>query len=830
MYALTAFKERIHHYLLITLTLAFLSGLLLQRFFQIDTVSAAIISFLLLLVALFYHKRQSSLATLFLLLTVLSLAIHHSASFDQKHSGPLDIYSKITKEEDAVLTGTLHRMVLFDGELSTVIVKSNNLRLHHEDSFSPCKGLVQLRLKDSWPTSIVPGDEIVIRTKLSRPYSFGNPGGFDYPEFLASQNIRIIGRISSVVHISPLYQNKLWLHKLRYFPENIRISIRDLISNNLPAKEAAIYRALLIGDRSGLDKETLEAFKTTGTMHILAISGMHLSLVATLLFLFFHSIAKRSQYLLLHISCKKLALLASIPPLCFYALLAGAQTPVIRSLIMVLSFIFAFCIHRQRSPFTTLSFAALLILLINPTSLFTVSFQLSFAAVASLILIFPRLSMFFQNSDEKDRNTPLTIFIKTSRWIMIALLVSITATIGTAPLLILNFNHISTIGPVVNLLLEPLLCLWSLPLGLLAIVIHFFDSQTSVYFLQTGAIGIHTATIITDCFQQYDLSTLWLPTPSPALVILYYLTLWLCFTKLAFKKTLPLFLGITLLFIFSPQSFFQKFSSDSEVTFLDVGQGTASLVSFPGGKKVLIDGGGAFSKRFNVGESVIARYLWEKGITHLDSIVVTHPDADHYNGIPFILKQFNPEILWVNGEDGHDEEYVNLIELAHELGITVRTPLEDEILLQSSSLKLLNINNPFSNNKLSSENSLYSNDMSLILQLKGESFSCLFPGDISSRAEHALLKNKTNLESSILLSPHHGSKTSNSEEFLTSVNPQQIVVSAGRFKPLYFPTPELRALCRKLNIPLLITSEMGAITFRQNGRELKYTTFLKQDS
>jgi len=826
MYAVKGVEERIRHYLLITLTLAFIAGLLLQRFFPMAPEAAVIATLLLLAPALFYHRRSRSRpAIFFLLLTVLSLAILHSANFDQKHQGSIDISSRIIQEEDVVLTGILHRMPLFDGVQSTVIVKINSLRLRHEDHFSSSKGLVRLRIKYPWPVSIVPGDAIVIRAKLSRPYSFGNPGGFDYPSFLASQNIRIIGRINSIAHISPLSQQKSLLHRFTYFPENIRISIRDLLNRNLSPKEAGIYRALLIGDRSGIDQDSLEAFKASGTMHILAISGLHLSLVATFLFFLFYSLAKKSEYLMLRISCKKLALLATVPLLCMYALLAGAQTPVLRSLIMVLVFVFSFCVNRQRSPFTTLSFAALLILLINPVSLFTVSFQLSFAAVASLILIFPRLSQLVLEHYQTDNEKAAGLFLRTGRWIMAALLVSITATIGTAPLLLSSFNRISTVGPVANLLLEPLLCLWSLPFGLVAIVVHFFDPQISSYFLQIGAIGIKTSIIITDFFKHYDASTLWLPTPSPALIILYYLSLGLCFAKRALKKTVPLFLGITLFFVFPPHHFLQKFSTSSEIIFLDVGQGSSSLIIFPRGKNILIDGGGASSKKFNVGESVIAKYLWQKGITHLDGIIVTHPDADHYNGVPFLLKRFRPDILWVNGESGHDEKYANMIELAHGLGIEVKTPADKQILMQSSGVILSNISNPFLNTELASELPTNPNDQSLIVRLKGDSFSCLFPGDITTRVEHALIINQENLKSSILLSPHHGSKTSNSEEFLEYVAPQLIIVSAGRFTPLSFPTPELRALCLKKKIPLLITAESGAITFRQNGRTVQYTTF-----
>ncbi len=819
-----SFEERINHYLLISLTLSFVSGLIVYRFFPFEAKTAAIISFILLAATLLVNNKHPGLATSSLLLTVLALACLHVANFEQRYRSANDINSQITQEEEVVLTGTLHRMPLYDGFQSTIIIKIHNLRLRKEDHFSVSVGLVRLRLKDQWPDVLVPGDELVIRAKLSRPYSFMNPGGFNYPAFLASQNIRVIGRIASISHILPLTHETSWLHKVYYLPESIRLSIRDQINKNLSTKEAGVYRALLIGDRSGLDKKTLEAFKASGTMHILAISGLHLSLVASILFIIFYFLTRRSQYLMLRVSCKKLALIATIPPLCVYTLLAGMQTPVLRSLIMVLVFIAAFCIHRQRSPFTTLSCAALLILLINPANLFMVSFQLSFVAVASIILVFPHLLKLIQKWQD-DNTAKRTFHGRLGHWLMAGLLLSVAATIGTTPLLLHSFNRVSTVGPVANLLLEPLLCLWSLPFGLLSVLVQFFDHQTSGYLLQIGDIGIKSAIMVTNFFYNFNYSSLWFPTPSLSLIVFYFVSLGLCFSNFSRKKTIPLFLGISLLFIFPPQRYLKSFSTASELVFLDVGQGSSTLVMFPGGKNVLIDGGGASSSKFNVGESVIARYLWYRGITHLDTVIITHPDADHYNGIPFLLKHFHPDTLLINGASGHDQKYENLVESALQLGTEVRTPGDNEIIINTGGVSLVNISNPFLNVEDFTQLSNDSNDQSLIVQLKGNTFSCLLAGDISRRVEHVLVEKKINLKSSILLSPHHGSKTSNSEEFIKAVAPEQVVVSAGRFKSLYFPSTELRSICKKENIPLLITAEIGAIIFRQDGGTLTRTSF-----
>ncbi len=813
------------HYLLAALTVAFAAGIVLHHFFPLPPPASITIAALLLTTTLICYRQESNpqRTTLFLLLSAAALGLLHTGNFSERPLQGGHISKRITQEEDVVLIGTLPSMPLFDGRKTTLLIDSSALRIKGEPFFSSVHGLVRLSMKGAWPEELLPGDELVIRTHLSRPYRFGNPGSFDYPSFLTNKDIWIIGRIHSPIHIHALEKRNSWTHSLRYFPERIRLAVRELLDKTLPPKQAGIYRALLIGDRSRISPKVLEDFKASGVMHILAISGLHLSLLASALFVLCYWLTRRSQYLMLRHSAKKLALLATLPPLCGYALLAGVQTPVLRALIMVLVFILAFCVNRQRSPFTTLSFAALIILLWNPLSLFTISFQLSFMAVASLILILPRLATLVEQKTGPDqsllRRAPTIIF----RWICAALLVSVTATIGTAPLLILVFNRVSMAGPISNLFLEPLLCLWSLPLGLLAIPLLFISPQGAEWILHLGSPGISIAMKVADLFAGTSFSCLWLPTPSVILVLLYYLTLGLCFTKIARKKTIPLFLGVCCLFFFPAQNLTDKFSTASEITFLDVGQGSSSLLSFPGGKKILIDGGGSSSAKFNVGEQLIAPYLWQRGITRLEAIVITHADADHYNGIPFLLQRFHPKTLWINGSSGHDQKYADLLSLARDLDITVRTPEKGELLLQSRKTRLVNLGNPFQDNRPS--HSLSSNDKSLILQLQGQSFSCLFPGDISGQVEHALIEENSNLHSTFLLSPHHGSKTANSKEFLDAVSPEYIVVSAGRFGLRLFPSQQLRDYCGEKKIPLLNSAEIGAVTVLEQDNQVKTSTF-----
>jgi len=487
---------------------------------------------------------------------------------------------------------------------------------------------------------------------------------------------------------------------------------------------------------------------------------------------------------------------------------------------MVIIFILAFCVHRQRSPFTTLSFAALLILLSNPLSLFTVSFQLSFVAVASLILILPKLTILFQASDEENTVPPL-FYKKCVLWILGALLISVAATLGTAPLLLYYFNRISTVGPFANLFLEPLLCLWSLPIGLFAIPFIYIAPAFSEFLLVIGNVGITSSLFLSDFFAGLSFSTVWFATPSAFVILCYYIAILYCFAHFTLNKIFLLLLTCSL-FFFPPRSLLHFFSQDSELIFLDVGQGSATLVILPHGKTILVDGGGALSKKFNVGESVIAPYLWHRGFTSLDAILISHPDADHYSGIPFLLEHFKPETLWINGDRGHDQRYLDLLTLADDLYIDVRQSGNEQMVGKSKEAKLQGIYNPFQNDEAAS-----SNDRSIVLRFTHGNFASILPGDISKRVEKQLLVNGTALESNIFLSSHHGSKTSNSYPFLKEVNPQQIIVSAGRFYPEYFPSEQLRNYCNKHAIPLLNTASIGAITVKFTNEKITVTSFRK---
>lgn len=765
---------------------------------------------------LFAHLRKQPRVTLLLLLPfVVSLGLVHGLLAGREPQDSHHILHQITKEQEVVLLGTLERLPGFNGENSTLVVQAKSLRRKEGGGYIGVQGLVQLKLKGLWPQELLPGDQLAIRAKLDRPYTLRNPGSFDYPVFLARQGIWITGRISSPLHIYRLPPDSTLWHKIRYLPEQIRTKISSFVGQTAAPEVAAVYKALLIGDASGINPKIVEIFKNSGCMHILSISGAHLSILATFIFFSLYWLLRRSEYLILRYPVKKIAAALCLAPLTIYTLLAGANTPVVRSLIMVSVFMVALCADKKKSLFTPLALAALIILIWDPNSLFTASFQLSFMAVASIALVAPYLAR--QTAGPEGRNSfhlghwckgHLLAFVRAG------LLVSVAATLGTAPLLLYYFNQFSLIGLVANIFVEALICFWSLPLGFLACPFIFVAPPVAAMLLHLGDYGLILAVKAAAFFSAFPLASLWLPTPSPALIALYYAASLIALAGIGVSKRavacgISFWTLVVVLFFLTPAELMKSRITTSEITFLEVGQGSSTFLQLPSGKRLLIDGGGSESPSFNVGEDIIARFLWQRGIRRLDGIVISHADADHYNGIPFLLQHFRPDTLWVSDLVGHDWAYHKMLEYAENMGIQVLVPQAGDVLVQGGEAELVNLGNPVE------PEGAKSNDRSLILRFDhggADNLSCLFAGDISDNVEARLVADNIPLQSTILLSPHHGSATSNSEIFLKAVNPKTIVVSAGRFKPDHFPAPEVRKRCEVMGITMLVTAEEGAIT------------------
>lgn len=828
------YYKQFRHYLLITLTSCFILGLILSFHFHfpynLTLITFGICSFLVLSLALL---RFNNGAIILLCFSFIVTGYWHGSQNINHPPPSTNISHFVGNGQEAVLVGTLARMVTGGRQGQRIIVESAFLRKKEHDLLKPVSGKVLLKLKEEWPETITAGDSFMVRTVFRKPFSAKSPGLFDYEKYLAEKQIYLIGTIRSPLLIheidSPLHTD-FYTDSL-YFVERIRTVIARYLSSTLAENHAALYQAVLLGDKSKISPGLLEAFKRSGVAHILAISGMHMALLGFFLFTLFYFLTRLSTRLILTINVRKFSMILCIGPLLLYSLLAGSNTPVTRSFIMSLMFIFGFCVNRPKSLLTILAAAALIILTIDPLSLKSASFQLSFAAVASIILITPILLSFIPSYQALSATQKLPRLL-VRRTVELAV-VTVSATIGTLPLLVYHFNQLSTVTLPANLIVEPLICFWALPCGFIALPLLFINPPLAKAVLIFGGWSLEIVTNYIVLISSIPMSVLWLPDISIFSIVLYYASFLLFISatskQLRIVATIA-FSAALMLFIIPASGLTSKFRKFDNVSFIDVGQGNSSLVQLAGGRTILIDTGAVTTPGFNCGERIVAPYLWSLGIGRVDDIILTHADADHYNGITALFERFRPLRLWLPGNQSGKPGYHSLISQARERGIKIEYPQAGVFITdQLSTLSRIGeLPAEVGKVKSSDDPGTGNNDNSLIVSLITRNFSILFPGDISSTKESALIEEGRVLPHDILLSPHHGSSTSNSKAFLQAVNPRYLVVSAGASSNHLFPAPTTRATADKLGIALLTTRDDGTVRFTggNGGFELKTSSDL----
>lgn len=807
-------------HLLAAIAIACIAGITLSTLVLLPTHLALNFAAAAAALLLFCIVKNQQLPGLFSGLLLFFLAgLYLGTVSSREPENPEHIYNLITEPTDGVLVGRLLAMPLFDGKTSQVRIDLQSFRPGVAKPHVPAHGTVLLRLPAPWPHQYPPGTLLAIRALLQRPVRYGVPGVFDYPAHLARQDIWITGYLRSPAQLHQITTTPSGIERLRFLPEQLRTSIGEFLDSHTDPTSAGLYRALLLGDSSRISYDLLEKFKACGTMHILAISGIQLTIIGTLLFFLIYWLLRRSVWLILNCNLKKISGLICLPLLIGYTLLAGGNAPVVRACTMSLILILALCTDRQKTISALIAFGALFILVLSPQALFTASFQLTFAAFISILLPIPLLQPLLlpvhRNGDSWLRTLPARL----RNWSIGALLASVAAVLGTAPIVIYHFFRFSLAGPFATLVQEPLICLWTLPLGFLALPCIAVAPQLASLLLSAGNIGLHLAVWSAGVFQAIPQATLWLPRPDPLLIVGYYFSFILAFvswqkpTGLASRAAASLPFVVCLFVLLNPAIHLSSDKTTSTVVhILDVGQGSATLIGFEDGTHMLIDGGGSVFSKESVGQQVIAPFLWSKGVTRLETIVLTHPDADHYNGVPFLIEHFSPKLIWTSTATGGAQQFRDMLAVAKQKGITVRQA-ELGMVLRAGTTSVHCLANTA---MMALENGGSRND-GLVVQLATESYRLLFPGDIESETENQLAGLGVRLRSDILLAAHHGSATSNSSRFLQQVDPRVMVVSAGRSRESVFPGDPLRKYCKIEQLPLYITAESGTIRIEQRG-------------
>lgn len=697
-------------------------------------------------------------------------------------------------------------------------------KIFNEHGFIHVEGKILLTV-DSPHIALEYGDRIRFISKIHAPRNFGNPGEFDYKWHLEREGIYAKGYIENerwIVKISDGSQNPFWANI-----EKVRKALNGIIDKTASANKG-IMKALLIGESGEIPKEIREIFAKTGTSHILAISGLHIGIVAFVVYSLFYKILLQSEKLALAFNIKKLAAIASILPVLFYGLIAGFPVSTERAVIMVIVFILALTIDREKDLFNTLAIAGFVILIISPSAIYNISFQLSFASVFAIVYLMPRfktpdseLSLRGaldpkQSQDDIASALPRNDMILNSyTWlknkIIIGILVSIAASIGTAPIVAYHFHRVSIAGIIANVIAVPLMGFIVVPLELSAAFANMFSSGLANLILQIASLFLNISVWFIALFSRLPYSSIWVSTPTIFEIIVFY-SLIICIVNLkksSIAKYAAAILIIALIGDYAYWHYHVNYNKNLKVTFLSIGQGDSSLVEFPKGKRMLIDGGGIRDTDFDTGERLIAPFLWKNKIKNIDYIVMSHPQSDHFKGLQFIAENFNVKEFWWNGDNAESEEYEDLIRTIEKKSIKKKIVGIGAIDINGAKIEPLN--------QLKSD--IDKNNASVVMKISYGDAKFLFTGDIEKQGETTLLAAGRDIKADVLKVPHHGSKTSSTEDFIKSVSPKIAVISVGYANQFHFPHKDIIGRYEKADIKILRTDLMGAVTIETDGKE-----------
>gem|GEM_PF-1201202 len=585
---------------------------------------------------------------------------------------------------------------------------------------------------------IRPGDLLSGEFRLSAPRAAANPLLFDYGDYLTSRGVAGWANVVGKVEVTGRSPGILTIF-LR-----VREWLSSRIERGLQPAARPLARALLLGERDALPDEDWESFRLTGVVHLLVVSGLHVGIIGYIVFLLtgLLPIKRRGRYLI--------ALIAVL----LFTLLTGARPPTVRASLMAVLYLGGRFLGRPANLGSSVAGAGLILLAINPLQLGQISFQLSFAAAAGIAAITPPLERYLRGKGWWG-------------WVATGLAATAGAQLGLFPLLALYFARLPLLGSLLNLIAVPLVTL-ILTLGLPYLLLTVLWSGISAALGTPLSLALRLLDGLVESLHKLPAMTVPLRQPTLWLVIASFALLgvawWLWRRREQHRWLGWLPLGIIAL-LWSWQLLRNDYPEQLRLTFFDVERGDCILIESPAGDRVVIDGG---LDRYDP----LADYLNRRGIERIDTVFLSHPNADHYAGLIPLFGQCAVERVCRPPDYLVTDLYGRYLLTEAVSGVEIiNPPFGYQIPTHDESLELTVLS--ASDQPISSANE---NDASLVLLLRYGEFTALFTGDLERSGEAALLTRWEGEAIDLLKLGHHGSNTSNSEELLSAIRPGHAVV------------------------------------------------------
>jgi competence protein ComEC len=655
------------------------------------------------------------------------------------------------------------------------------------DSVRPAAGRVQLAIYGSLP-ALAEGQRIAVPARLHPPTGLSNPGSFDYPAHLAREGIVVVGS-ARAEHIIPLTP------EAPPWPARVKRWAVATLGQGLPDTSAALLAGLLLGERTALPREVDEAFRRAGVYHILAVSGFNVALLASSTFF---------TLSLLH-APRRLAAVVAGGLVVAFALVVGPEPSVLRATIMATVLLAAVLLDRESRLMNALAGSALVLLAWRPGDLQDPGFQLSFAATAGIIHLAPAMT-----EAMAARGAP--------RWLAAPAAVSLAAQGAVTPVMLAHFNQLSLVAVGANLLVVPLAGA-ATALGLLALLVALtipvassllFNALWALLLLLRAAVRLSAS---------LPLALLHLPAPAIAATGAWCTALALVPAAVTSRRLrvaaivlLATALGLGL------WPWVRPGPGRLRVIFFDVGQGDATLVELPDGRRLLLDGGAAGERRLDMGERVVAPFLWDAAVTRLDVVAMSHSDPDHSGGLATVIRNFRVDEFWDNGRWGPGSE--DTLRALCRAGVRRRAlSAGSRIWLGEALVTVLAPGAELA----AAASATSDNELSLVLRLDWRGLSLLLPGDLGARGEERLLAGQAPLAATLLKVGHHGSRFGTTDRFLEATRPWLAVISAGPGNPFGHPATQTLARLAAARARVYRTDRDGAILMESDGVRLWIT-------
>ncbi len=672
----------------------------------------------------------------------------------------------------------LSKAEAMDGQLADVTARCTDYS-YETDYGTAVDGMLylegkpyQTRFYVSGKIAMEPGDilEGIFRLRVTTPER-------DYESsYYQGEGVFLLAYQQEDAKLSKLAESPRWT-----YPVILRQKLLELIENLFPEDTAAFCKALLLGYRHDLDYETKTSFQTAGIMHIVAVSGLHVTILFTMIY---NACFKR----------RSLVALIGIPVLAIFAIVGGGSPSVIRACIMQALIIAAMLFNREYDGPSELAFACLAMMVCNPLIILSVSFQLSAGCMIGIFLFQKRICDWI---NAKLQGEASELRKRMRHWFATSVSMTLSSMSLTTPLVAYYFGTVSLVGILTNLM-----TLWIINFIFYGIMLTCFVGW---YWPMLGGVvasGISWAV-------RYVLIVAKLLSRIPFAAVYtasIYITAWLIFSYVLFavflvmkEKKPDLFAGCVVfgLCLCLGASWLEPLTDSSRMTVLDVGQGQ-SIILQSEGKTYLVDCGGSYD---DTAADLAAQKLLSQGIARLDGLILTHFDADHAGGADYLLSRIPADVVFV--PDYADESGI-VQALEDRIPGKIHYVLNDLIL--SYGTTKITIFGPVVPDS--------GNESSLAVLFQRENCDILITGDRSAFGERMLLKNASLPDLEILVAGHHGSKHSTSEELLAATTPEIVVISVGE-NSYGHPAQEVLDRLDHFGCAVYRTDILGTITFRR---------------